>query len=366
MKNSTKALVCASAFAPVLALIGTAPAAAAKDGGPAAILAQGTGLVANQARPVVKIVEGVQVRKDGMGVAGGLGVVQQLANGTQQVTALLSGVSASPNALNLTQLGSRCAATPEGDLTGTTVVDGRLAGKRLPETPAAETRIPLADGAYAILNHQTRDALGGEVVGLRHVDKAGAATDYAVSHCSAARKPAPTDPVGSLLNGALGGKNPAGDLVSGLLGGKKGKGGGSKPGIKGAPVKGGGDLVGQLTGATGNKDIIGQLTNTLPLGRVASGAPAEAESVPDRSAEFAAAARRADGDPVALGTPASMLLQADGPLMKAIKGSLTGLGAAAKSVNPAGAGGKLGGLPGLPGLTQLDSGQVGLPTNPLG
>ncbi|ROO90974.1 hypothetical protein EDD29_8716 [Actinocorallia herbida] len=373
MKNSTKALVCASAFAPVLALIGAAPAAAAKDGGPAAILAQGTGLVANQARPVVKIVEGVQVRKDGMGVAGGLGVVQQLANGTQQVTSLLSGVSAKPNALNLTNLGSRCTAAPDGKLSGATVINGRLAGKRLPEAPAAGTRIPLADGAYAILNHQTSDALGGEVVGMRLVDESGEPTDLAVSRCtSSARMPSPADPVGSLLNGALGGKNPVGDLLGGVVGGNatkgKGKGGGSKPAIKGgAPIKGGGDLVGQLTGAKGNKDIVGQLVGGIsPLGRTANGAPdAVGEGVPDRSAEFAAAERRADDDPIALGTPASMLLGPGNPLMKAIAGSLTGIGAAAKSVNPAGAGGKLGGLPGLPGL-QTQAGQVGLPTNPLG
>ncbi|MDX6742531.1 hypothetical protein [Actinocorallia sp. A-T 12471] len=382
MKNSTKALVCASAFAPVLALVGTVPATAAgpaaaagKEGGPAAILAQGTGLVASQARPVVQLVEGVEVRKDGMDVAGGLGVVQQLADSTQQVTSLLSGVSANPDALNLTNLGSRCAVSPEGELKGATAVRGTLAGRRLPKTPAVGTRLPLADGAYAILNHQTRDALGGEVVGLRLVDKAGEATDLAVSRCSTERRaPMPADPVGSLLNGLLGGKNPVGDLLGGAVGGnskpggKPGKGGGNKPAIKGGvPVKGGGDLVGQLTGAKGDKDILGQLTGSLsPLGRTASGAPdALPAAVPDRSAEFASAARRVN-DPVALGTPASMLLGPNNPLMKAVLGSLTGIGAAAKSVNPAGAGGKLGGLPGLPGLTQMEAGQVGLPTNPLG
>ncbi|MCD0450574.1 hypothetical protein LO762_15445 [Actinocorallia sp. API 0066] len=365
MKNSTKALVCASAFAPVLALVGAPATAAERELEPAAILAQGTGLVANQARPVVQLVEGVEVRKEGMDVARGLAVVQQLSNSTQQVTALLSGVSAKPDALNLTNLGSRCAAAPDGTLTGGAVVHGTAAGRRLPETPAAGTRIPLKNGAYAILNHQTADALGGEVVGLRHVDAGGQATDFAVSRCSAARVPAPADPVGSLLNGVLGGKNPLGDLLGGATGGGGG-GGKPKPAIKGGvPVKGGGDLIGQVTGSGTNKDILGQLTGTLsPLGRTAGG------RLPDRDADLSspvpASALRADGDPVALGTPASMLLGPNNPLMKAVLGSLTGIGAAAKSVNPGGAGGKLGGLPGLPGLTSMEAGQIGLPTNPLG
>ncbi|WP_106396960.1 hypothetical protein [Actinocorallia populi] len=230
MKSTTRNLICAITFAPVVALLAGAPAQAADDGPLAKLLDRdgAKGSAADLASPVLgpfPYLANDTVR------SAGTSRVEAHRGGAHEATALLGPTSSEKYGLQAEGIASKCVTPAKGRSKGGTLIEeGRLQGRKLPEYPAVNQQVPLRDGAYAILNKQVRNAEGYTVIGTQFVDRDGKTTDVAKTRCvtpkkmmsaqrrvpggtaaqeAAPAKPAAPDPgteaVGNLLEGLVGG-----------------------------------------------------------------------------------------------------------------------------------------------------------------
>ncbi len=238
MKTTTRNMFCVIAVAPVVALLGGAPAEAGPaDDGPLAALMQGQGAngsAADLARPILGPFP--YFASDTVKSAG-TARIESLRDGSHEATSLLGRTSSPKYDLQAQGIASKCQTPAKGRSRGTTVLENAtLQGRRLPEHPAVGQRIPLRDGAYAVLNKQVRSAEAFTVIGTQFVDKTGKTTDLAKTRCvtpqrmmaaqrrvpggDATQRQAPAQPPADarpgdpqVANGAVDG------LVEGLVGG---------------------------------------------------------------------------------------------------------------------------------------------------